>query len=235
MAPLPLLFERCQMPRRPAAGSMLGPQKLVTKIPTQEDQTVPGGNFISCFMCSVPKDPAEFQGDSVICRPCDKARKEMMEISIAEQEDDVFNAALKKLRKTAVPALPAGVQAAKAIVGGTSTEILGKTLRKILHLDDPNGDQKEVNMKLLMNALSLYQKAEMMHDQQLTEQNAYKGIDPEDLTAVLQKHVVQKMTEDASFKRWLITEMIESVDGFLHEVVAIAKSRTVHSEIVLNE
>lgn len=221
------------MPRRPEAGSMLGPQELVTKKPTQEDQRVPGGEFISCFICSIPKEPKEFYGDSVICRVCDKARREMMDVSIAEQEDDVFAAALKKLRKTAVPALPAGVQAAKSIVGGTSTELLGKTIRSIMHLDDPDGAAKPVNMKLLMSAINLYQKAEMAHDQQLTENNAYKSMDPEDLNAVLQKHVIQKMSEDDSFKRWLITEMVERVDGFLHEVVAIAKARTSDGTIVI--
>ena len=217
----------------PKAGSMLGPQVTVTKVPTQDDQRVPGGSYITCFICSIPKDPKEFRGDSVICGVCDDARRQMMEVSIAEQEDDVFATALKKLRKTAVPALPAGVQAAKAIVGGTSTELLGRTIRKILHLDDPDAAQKPVNMKLLMNAISLYQRAEMAHDQQLTENNSYKGIDPEDLNAVLQKHVIQKMKDDKSFKRWIITEMIEQVDGFLHEVVAIAKTRTEPADVAV--
>jgi len=150
----------------------------------------------------------------------------MMDVSISEQEDDVFATALKKIRKTAVPALPAGVQAAKGIVGETSTELLANTINRIMHKGDINADKKEVNMKLLMNAISLYQRAEIAHDQQLTETNQYKGIDAEDLGAVLRKHVLQKMRTDKTFKRWIITEMIESVDGFLHEVVAIAKART---------
>ncbi len=211
----------------PPNGSMLGQPLVITERPTQEDLTIPGGKRISCFICSVPKDPSEFLGDSVICTSCDDMRKSFMDKSITEQQGTFFEQALKHLRKTSVPALPAGVQAAKSIVGATSTELLANLIRKILYLDDSEEERegKQVNTKALMNAINLYQKAEIAHDAQLTETNSYQGIDPEDLSAALQQHVIKKMTTDESFKRWIITEMIERVPGFLQDVVAIARVR----------
>lgn len=213
--------------RSPEDGSMLGPQMVVSERPTQDVQRVPGSSRIVCFICSVPKEPSEFLGDSVICKPCDDMRKTFMDKSMTEQQGTFFEQALKHLRKTSVPALPAGVQAAKSIVGKTSTELLADTIRKILYLDEPAEvrSSKQVNVKQLLSAISLYQKAEVAHDQQLTESNAYQGLDPEDLTAALQKHVLKKMIDDETFKRWLIMEMIERVPGFLHDVVSIAKTR----------
>jgi len=216
------------MAKRPASGSDIGPTSVeITTVPTQEDQRVPGGDHITCFTCGVPKEPDEFDGDSVLCRRCVTIRHNEATMSESEQKSQVFNTVLKKLRETSVPALPAGVQAAKDILSGrTSSEILAKLIVEVEKSDRPS-------FKQLLQALTLYQRAEIAHDQQLTETNAYQGLDPEDLTAALQKHVVSKMQTDASFKRWLITEMIERVDGFLQEVVAIAQSRTVATDDVL--
>jgi len=222
----------------PDAGASEARQKGFTVI-SESQQAQAFGSDIVCFECGIPKDPAKFNKDSVVCKHCTPKVAARSEKSISAQDHfhSRYSSTLKELTDSCDPQIIPGVQRAMEILKRSPQEILAEQLLELLDpasalLDpevaeglDPDALKAlPKDRKLIHQYLKTLQDAQMRADEQLsTAGNPFENMTAEDLRAMMLKGATDHCAEDRDMRLQLIRAFMDRVPTFLDEVMLVAK------------